>query len=278
MRRTVLITGCSSGIGLAAAKTLQAQGFDVVASARKVVDVAHLKTLGLGFVVQLDLASSDSIGQAVDKVLTYSEGRLFGLFNNGAYGLPGAVEDLSRAALRRQFETNVFGTHELTRALIPTMLTMADARIVQNSSVLGLVPMPARGAYIASKFALEGLTQTLRLELADTPIKVSIIQPGPITSRFRQNALAALEADVDIANSRHSRLYQKSLARLNSEGPAMPFTLTPDAVVKKLLHALESSNPHPCYGVTVQTHLMSFLKRVLTTRALERFILKFGKP
>ncbi len=278
MRRTVLITGCSSGIGLAAAKTLQARGFDVVASARKREDVAHLKTLGLGYAVQLDLASSESIGQAVEKVLTHGEGRLYGLFNNGAYGLPGAVEDLSREALRRQFETNVFGTHELTRAVIPTMLGMPDARIVQNSSVLGFVPMPARGAYIASKFALEGLTQTLRLELADTPIKVSIIQPGPITSRFRQNALAALEADVDVVNSRHSSLYKKSLARLNSEGPAMPFTLTPDAVVKKVLHALESSNPCPRYGVTVQTHLMSFLKRVLTTRALERFILKFGKP
>ena len=276
--KSILITGCSSGIGLAAAATLQQRNYLVVASCRKYEDVEKLKGLGLKYVVQLDLANTESIRKAVAQTLEITGGQLFALFNNGAYGLPGAVEDLTRDALRRQFETNVFGTHELTCALLPTFLAMPEARIIQNSSVLGLVAMPARGAYVASKYALEGLTDTLRLELVSTNIKVCTLEPGPITSDFRKNALAAMQRELDINNSRHSEMYARSLQRLTTVGKTMPFTLGADAVVKKLILALESHSPKPRYYVTVPTYLMGALKRILSSRWLDRFILKFGKP
>lgn len=275
-QKSILITGCSSGIGLAAAQQLSARGYDVIASCRKREDVARLRSIGLKKVLQLDLASSESIARAVDETLTFCSGNLYALFNNAAYGLPGAVEDLSRDALRRQFEVNVFGTHELTRRLIPTLLKQKHARIVQNSSVLGFVAMPNRGAYIASKFALEGLTDTLRIELAGTAIKCCLIEPGPITSAFRQNALRAFRHEIDVDASRHKLMYQQTLQRLQTPGPAMRFTLEPDAVVKVLLQALESANPKVRYRVTVPTHLLAYCKRFLSDKLLDRLIQKFG--
>lgn len=272
----VLITGCSSGIGLAAAVALKARGYCVIASCRKEADVAALLQQGFAHVLQLDLACSASIEAAVSEVLRITNGNVFALFNNGAYGLPGAVEDLSRGALRRQFETNVFGTHELTCKLLPSMLQLDDARIVQCSSVLGLVAMCNRGAYVASKFALEGLTDTLRLEMHGTSVKVSLIEPGPIESRFRKNALAHFEREIDIANSRHSAMYEQGLARMRKEGAASRFTLPPSAVVEKLVHALESRNPKPRYYVTFPTYFSGYLKRVLSTRVLDWMLRKLG--
>ena len=274
--RSILITGCSSGIGLAAALTLRERGYRVFASCRKTEDVERLRRDGFADALQLDLTSSDSIQQAVAQVLNATGGELYALFNNGAYGLPGAVEDLPREALRRQFETNVFGTHELTCRLLPTLLKQKDARIVQNSSVLGLIPMFNRGAYVASKFALEGLTDTLRLELRGTPVKVVLIEPGPILSDFRKNALMHFNAEVDIAVSRHRALYEKALQRLAKAGPAAPFTLPASAVVDKLILALEKPNPNPRYYVTVPTYLMGFLRRLLPTRLLDRVIRRLG--
>ncbi len=278
MNKSVLITGCSTGIGRDAAMTLQNSGYEVIASCRQIEDVSALRQAGIKHVVQLDLNCSESISNGFAQVLKITGGSLYALFNNAAYGLPGAVEDLTRDALRRQFETNVFGTHELTRLAIKTMVHQDDARIIQNSSVLGLVTMPARGAYAATKFALEGLTDTLRLELSDTNIKVSLIEPGPILSNFRKNSLAALEREVDYKNSRHKAMYDRSLARLHTKGAAMPFTLPASAVTKKVIHALGSKNPKPRYYVTVPTYLMGTLKRVFTTRLLDKFILKYGSP
>lgn len=274
----ILITGCSSGIGRAAALTLHKRGYQVLASCRAERDVAELRGQGLPHVLTLDLADSDSIHRAVEQALEISQGQLSALFNNGAYGLPGAVEDLPRAALRRQFETNVFGTHELTCLLLPTFLKQPRARIVQNSSVLGLVSMPNRGAYVASKFALEGLTDTLRLELVGTSVKVSLIEPGPILSRFRHNALQAFEREIDWPNSRHQAMYQKALERLRSEGPTMRFTLPESAVVDKLLHALEHNKPKARYYVTTPTYVMAGARRLLPTTWLDAFIRRFGSP
>lgn len=275
--KAILITGCSSGIGLCAAHTLQDRGYTVIASCRQENDVERLQRGGLQHVIQLDLNSSTSIKQAVAAALSIADGRLFALFNNAAYGQPGAVEDLSRNALRRQFESNLFGTHELTCELLPHFLQQADARIIQNSSILGLVAMPFRGAYNSSKFALEGLTDTLRLELKNTPVKISLIEPGPITSRFRANALQAFEAEIDIENSRHKSSYHQSLERLRKGGPTTRLTLPPEAVVKKLIHALESTSPRPRYYVTFPTHLMGGLKRITSTRLLDYLVLKLGK-
>lgn len=274
--RYILITGCSSGIGLAAAVTLRERGYQVIASCRQQKDVDSLKHQGFEHVLLLDLASSESIQEAVAQVLDITNGALFALFNNAAFGVPGAVEDLPRDALRRQFETNVFGTHELTCRLLPHMLKLGDARIVQNSSVLGLVAMFNRGAYVASKFALEGLTDTLRLELLDTSVKVSLIEPGPIISQFRKNALANFEREIDIDNSRHREMYHQGLERMRKEGPAMRFTLPPSAVVDKLIHALESPRPKARYYVTFPTYFVGYLKRILPTRALDWVVRKLG--
>jgi len=274
MTRSILITGCSSGIGLDAAIQLQQRGYQVIATVRNREHVAFLQEKGLKHVVQLDLRSSESIHSAVTKTLEITQGKLYALFNNGAYGLPGAVEDLTRDALRRQFETNLFGTHELTRALLPTLLQQPDARIIQCNSVLGIVAMPFRGAYNASKFALEGLTDTLRQELRDTPVKVVSIEPGPILTDFRKNSLQAFREEIDVAASRHRDSYEATLKRLNREGAAQPFTLGPQAVTKKLIHALESKRPKAHYYVTFPTYLMGFLKRVLSARALDAFLRK----
>jgi len=185
--RPVLITGCSSGIGYCVAHGLHKRGYNVIASARKLNDVENLRNENLQC-IQLDLDDSDSIDRAVDEALRLGNGTIYALFNNASFGQPGAVEDLSRDVLRQQFETNFFGTVELTNRILPIMRRQGFGRIIQNSSVLGLITLCYRGAYNASKFALEGLTDTLRQELADTDIHVSLIEPGPVKSRFRANA------------------------------------------------------------------------------------------
>ena len=270
-RRNILITGCSSGIGRCVAEGLRDRGYRVIATARKASDVASLREEGFESLV-LDLDSSDSIQQAAQEVLERCDGRLYALFNNGAYGQPGAVEDLSRETLRRQFETNLFGWHELTCRLIPAMRNAGEGRIIQNSSILGIIALPYRGAYVASKYALEGLSDTLRLELAGSGIQVCLIQPGPILSRFRENALVKWQQHVDAETSHHRDRYRAMLERLEKEGPAAPFTLPPDAVLKKVIHALESPRPKPRYAVTFPTYLFAVLRRLLSSRGMDRVL------
>ncbi|HED34524.1 MAG TPA: SDR family oxidoreductase [Gammaproteobacteria bacterium] len=273
--KSILITGCSSGIGLYAAQQLHQRGYQVFASARKPEDVERLGQLGLNS-LQLDLQDPLSIKNAVIRILEQTQGGLHALFNNGAYGLPGAIEDLSREALRAQFETNLFGTMELTNMILPVMRKQGHGRIIQNSSILGFAAMPYRGAYNASKFALEGLSDTLRQELYGSNIHISLIEPGPIISDFRTNALLAFNTFIDAENSPHKQQYASLLARLEKEGPAAPFTLGPDAVYKKLLHALEARRPHARYYVTAPTYIMGYLKRFLSTRAMDWVLMKAG--
>jgi len=273
--KTILITGCSSGIGACVAHGLKARGWRVFATARQAADVERLRTAGLES-LSLDLRDATSIQSAVAGVLAQTEGRLEALFNNGAYGQPGAVEDLSREALREQFETNLFGTQELTNRVIPVMRRQGGGRIVYNSSVLGLVAFPYRGAYVASKFALEGLADTLRLELAGTGIHVCLIEPGPILSRFRDNAHAAYQRHIHAENSPHREQYAAMETRLRKAGPAAPFTLPPDAVLKRVIHALESPRPRARYPVTVPTYLFSVLRRVLPVRMLDALLRRAG--
>jgi NAD(P)-dependent dehydrogenase (short-subunit alcohol dehydrogenase family) len=269
--KTILITGCSSGIGYCVASGLQQRGYRVFATARRAESVEKLNTEGFES-LQLDLDDSASIKRAVDEILLRTNGELYAVFNNGAFGLPGAVEDLSRDAIRAQFETNFFGWLELTNLLLPVMRKQGYGRIIQNSSVLGFVAMPFRGAYNSSKFAIEGLSDTLRLELKGTNIHVALLEPGPILSRFRANALLALQKYIDVENSIHSERYQQILNRLTKEGPAVPFTLPPEAVLKKVIHALESRNPRARYYVTFPTHLFAYLKRVLPTGTLDKLL------
>ncbi len=270
---SIVITGCSSGIGLCVARGLQARGYRVFATARQAGDVQRLADEGFES-LQLDLDDSASIAAAVSEVLDRTGGTLDALFNNGAYGQPGAVEDLSRDVLRAQFETNLFGWHELTRLVLPVMRRQGHGRIIQHSSVLGLVALRYRGAYNASKYALEGLTDTLRLELRDSNIQVSLIDTGPVTSRFRENAHAAFLRNIDQNNSVHRAHYQRVVARLTQSGAVVPFTLPPEAVLKKVLQALESSHPRPRYYVTFPTYLFAYLKRILSARMLDRILSK----
>lgn len=268
MDRAVLITGCSSGIGLCVARGLKKRGYRVFASARQEADVKRLQEEGFDS-LQLDYADPESIARAVGNLLEQTEGRLYGLFNNGAYGQPGAVEDIPRNVLREQFETNLFGWHDLTCRLIPTMRRQGEGRIIQNSSVLGFVALSYRGAYNASKYALEGLSDTLRLELHGTGIHISLIEPGPIESRFRANAYAQFKKNIDGKNSFHHAAYKAMEERLSKVGPAMPFTLPPEAVLKRVIHALESPRPRARYYVTFPTYLFGTLKRLLPVKALD---------
>lgn len=260
--KTIVITGCSTGIGYSTAIELRQRGHNVIATARKPADVSRLMDEGFTS-VQLDLADSESIRDAVSRIIALTDGKIDALFNNGAFGQPGAVEDLSREVLRRQFETNLFGAHELTNLLLPVMRAQGHGRIIYNSSVLGLVAMPYRGAYNASKFALEGLADTLRLELYGTSIFVSIIEPGPILSHFRQNSLALYQKNIDPTRSVHKNAYQTMAARLQKEGAAAPFTLPARAVAEKVIHALEAKRPKIRYYVTFPTYLFAILKRIL---------------
>ena len=273
MNKSILITGCSSGIGLITAKGLLERGYRVFATARKARDVEMLKDYGLD-ARHLDLADSTSIASAVTGILEATDGKLYALFNNGAYGQPGAVEDLSRTALREQFETNLFGWHELTCHIIPVMRRQGEGRIIQNSSILGFIAMPYRGAYIASKYALEGLTDTLRLELEGSGIHVSLLEPGPIESRFRANAM--WQKHIDPSHSHHRANYAAMQARLRKQGAATPFTLPAEAVLKKVIHALEHPKPRLRYPVTVPSHLFTVLRRLLSTRMLDRVMLKIS--
>ena len=269
--KSILITGCSSGIGACVAHGLRTRGHRVFATARKHEDVERLCREGLEGIV-LDLDDSVSIDGAVLEVLERTEGTLDALFNNGAYGQPGAVEDLTRDAMRAQFETNLFGTMELTNRVLPIMRRQGHGRIIQNSSVLGLVAMPYRGAYNASKFALEGLTDTMRLELRSSGIHVSLIEPGPIISNFRANAYQAFKRHIAQQISAHQIQYKAMELRLNAPGPVAPFTLPPEAVLRRVIHALESDHPRTRYYVTVPTHLFGFLRRILPSWLLDKVL------
>ncbi|RUM02604.1 SDR family oxidoreductase [Rhizobium chutanense] len=260
--RTIVVTGCSSGIGAHCARALKADGWRVFATVRKTEDLAGLEADGIEAFL-MDYARTETISELVDSVMKRSDGRIDALFNNGAYGQPGAVEDLSTSALRAQFEANFFGWHELTRQVIPAMRRRAEGRIVQCSSILGVVPYRYRGAYTASKFALEGLSITLRMELQGSGIHVSLIEPGPIATRFTANALAKIKEHIDVDNSPHAVDYVRQLARLDGSGPVNRHKLGPEAVYSVLKHALNSKNPRPHYPVTTPAKQGMVLKRLL---------------
>ena len=271
--KNVLITGCSTGIGYAAATTLHQKGYRVLATVRQADDAQPLTEQGIPYLL-LDLADSESVLNAFHQACQYFNDQIDVLFNNAAYGQPGALEDLPTSALREQFEANFFGWHELTKQVIPLMLAQGYGKIVQNSSVLGLVAMKYRGAYNASKFAIEGYTDTLRLELDNTPISISLIEPGPIESQFRANAKRMFERHIDMNNSRHYDNYQDTLSRLGKEEVTNKFTLKPDAVLRPLLDIINSSRPKSRYYVTQPTYIFGFLRRILPTSLLDKLLIK----
>ncbi|MGR3290523.1 MAG: SDR family oxidoreductase [Paracoccaceae bacterium] len=272
--KSILITGCSSGIGYDAAHGLKARGWRVFATCRAEQDCARLRDEGLES-FRLDYSDEASITTALAEVLNRTGGTLEALYNNGAYALPGAVEDLPRDGLRAIFETNLFGYHDLIRQVIPVMRAQGHGRIVNCSSILGLVTMRWRGAYTATKYAMEGLTDTLRLEMRGSGIHVSLIEPGPITAKIRENAIPHFEKWIDWENSAFADEYRTNLIpRLYESNGPDPFELPASAVTNKLIHAVESARPKPRYYVTTPTHLMGTLRRILPTRAMDWILAK----
>ncbi len=270
-RRSILITGCSSGIGANAALGLRAHGWRVFASCRQEEDCRRLRAEGFES-PRLDYADPASIESAVGEVLAATGGTLDALYNNGAHACPGAVEDLPTDALREIFEVNLFGWHDLTRRVIPVMRAQGHGRIVNCSSVLGLVGARWRGAYVATKFALEGLTETLRLEMAGTGIHVVLLEPGPVTSKFREKAIPHFERWIDWQASPHRDGYKALMDRFYASKAPDRWELPPQAVTEKLRHALESPRPQPRYFITTPTHVVGALRRALPARAMHWFM------
>lgn len=266
---SILITGCSSGIGLESALTLHQRGYQVFAGVRKTADLERLKSLGLENALIIDVDDDSSIIDAVNSVTEKTGGTLDAVFNNAGFVLAGAVEDLSREALEAQFSTNVYGPIQLIRHILPIMRRQGHGRIIQNSSILGQLAMPFRGAYNASKFALEGFTDTLRQELRDTPIHVILIEPGPIKTALRENAKQAFQQHIDTEHSIHQSKYQRMRDYFNRNEKTSGFTADPELVVKKLLHALQSKRPRTRYKVGFITQILALLKAVLPDRTFD---------
>lgn len=276
MQKIILITGCSTGIGFDAVFALKKRGYRVIASCRKHEDVQKLVKADIE-AVQLDVSDSQSIHSAFAQVMAITEGRVDVLINNAGYGQAGALEDITRDVLKKQFETNVFGLLELTNLVIPVMRRQGHGRIINVSSILGVISMPFRGAYNASKYAVEGISDTLRLELATSGIKVITIEPGPIESKFRDNVVDGSLKEINIKNSYFHKQYEFMLTEYKQKKSDSSFTKKPEAVIQCFIHAIESPRPKAKYPVTFPAHLLIFLKRILCTRTLDKFFLMISK-
>jgi NAD(P)-dependent dehydrogenase (short-subunit alcohol dehydrogenase family) len=274
-QRTILITGCSTGIGHHLSHALKRRGWRVFATCRKEADCERLEGEGLES-FRLDYEDPASIEAGFDETIQRTGGTLNALFNNGAYAIPGAAEDLPPDGMRQIFEANYFGWHDLTRRVIPVMRKQGHGRIVMNSSILGFSGLRMRAAYVSTKFALEGYTDVLRLELKGTGIEPILLEPGPIRTNIRQNAQAHYERWIDPENSVWAKAYKEVLEkRLYATDPAPdPFELSCEATTKKMIHALESPRPRARYYVTTPTYIVGILKRLLPTRMLDRVLIK----
>ncbi len=271
--RSVLVTGCSSGIGRATAELLRSKGWKVFPTARKVADLDELKQAGFD-AIKLDVASSESINVAVDWVLTKNEGKLGTVVNNAGFGMPGAIEDLSRDAMRYQFEVNLFGLQELTNRLIPVFRKQGYGRIVNVSSVVGRMSLPFMGIYSASKFALEAVSDALRVELSQDQISVSLVEPGPIKTSFSTNCAGQGEERLNTDGSKFGAAYKQYFAKRRQGGMSEDrFRLPPEAVAEKILHALESPRPKIRYCVTIPAYLGSWAARFVPASWVDRLMI-----
>ena len=267
----ILITGCSTGIGLETALVLKQNGYKVYASAREQSDVTKLENLGLN-VFKIDVTNKDDITNAL-KAIMQNDKKLDAVFNNAGFGQPGAVEDISVEVLKQQFETNVFGLHELTLQAMKIFRKQGYGKIIQHSSVLGIISLRFRGAYNASKYAIEGLTDTLRQEVANSNIYVSVINTGPVTSEFRANALKNFNANIDIENSHFSKIYSQELKkRLESKEDNTPFTLPSSSVANVVFEIMNATKPKPRYYVTKATYILGFCKRIFSTSIMDKIL------
>ncbi len=273
MQKTILITGCSTGIGYDTAHYLHKNGYRVFASARKSEDVQRLQDEGLDAYL-LDVTKPETIRQTLETILSQTDGKLYAVFNNAGYGQPGAVEDIATHVLKEQFETNLFGLHEMTRQVIPIMRAQGYGRIIQHSSVLGLISLRFRGAYNASKYAIEGLCDTLRLELDKDDIHIVTINTGPVHSNFRTNATKKYHEHIHGKPTVFADEYKKELLPYEGKKAKDPFTRNSDVVIANIIKALEDKKPKPRYYNTSATHLLGALKRILPTAVLDKILLR----
>jgi short-subunit dehydrogenase len=267
---TILITGCSSGIGHQTALFLHERGYTVFATARKEEDVLALTKLGLTSFL-LDTTKKDTITETLQKILELTNGTLDVVFNNAGFGQPGAIEDLSTEVLKEQFNTNVFGLHEVTIQVLKIMRKQGYGTIIQHSSVLGIISLKFKGAYNASKYAIEGLTDTLRLELINTNINVTVLNTGPVTSDFRKNAIQKTLDNIDIDNSRFKEMYYKNI---EADKSVVPFNIEAIEVSKIVEKIIKSKKVNPRYYITKATYILGFAKRILSTRKLDLLLNK----
>lgn len=270
--QNIVITGCSTGIGLATAQYLKSLNYKVYPTVRDENDITLLEAMGFENVMKLDVRQKDEIAKVIASVLK-EDGKIDTWFNNAGFGQAGALEDITTEVLREQFETNVFGLHECTQQLIPIMRQQGYGKIIQHSSVLGIISLFGRGSYNASKYAIEGLTDTLRLELHDTNIYPVLLNTGPITSDFRKNAMKKLKDNVAIENSFFHDYYKKSLEAKKSKVPFNEEAISVAKVVHKIILA---KKPKPRYYITKATYLLGYLKRILSTSLLDKILLKVG--
>jgi len=267
---TILITGCSSGIGYQTALYLREKGYTVFATARKEEDVSRLQKLGLTSFL-LDVTKHQTITDTLNKVLEITGGKLDIVFNNAGFGQPGALEDVSTNVLKEQFETNVFGLHEVTIQVLKIMKKQGYGTIIQHSSVLGIISLKLRGAYNASKYAIEGLTDTLRLELRNTNINITVLNTGPVTSDFRKNAIQKTLDNIDIDNSRFKEDYYKSMS---ADKSTVPFNLEAIEVAKIVEKITKTKKVNPRYYITKATYILGFAKRILSSSKLDSILNK----
>jgi short-subunit dehydrogenase len=270
--QNIVITGCSTGIGLETAKYLKEQGYKVYPTVRNEKDVPLLKTMGFEHVMKLDVRNADEIIQVINTVMQ-EDGKIDTWFNNAGFGQPGAIEDIETQFLREQFETNVFGLHECTRQIIPIMRQQGYGKIIQHSSILGLISLLGRGSYNASKYAIEGLTDTLRLELEGSNIHAVLLNTGPITSDFRKNAMQKLRENVDIENSVFKEKYLKNLSADKSK---VPFNQEAIAMAKVVHQIIVAKKPKPRYYITKASYLLAYVKRIVSTSLLDSILKKIG--
>lgn len=266
----IVITGCSTGIGFATAKYLQDHGIKVYATVRNERHLNPLRANGLEHAMKMDITKPEDISTVIENILE-EDGKIDIWFNNAGYGQPGAIEDMQTYILKEQFDVNVFGLHECTRQIIPIMREQGFGKIIQHSSVLGLVSLKARGAYSASKYAVEGLTDTLRLELKDTNIYPVLLNTGPITSNFRRTAMKKLKENIDIENSIFREEYEKSLAEKKT---SIPFNEEAESVAEVVYEIIVAKRPKPRYYITRATYLLGYFKRFLSTSRLDKTLIK----
>jgi short-subunit dehydrogenase len=270
MSASILITGCSTGIGLETAQYLKYKGYQVFTTARQEKDVEKLKSLGFEAFL-LDVREKQTIENTLKSILAITGGTLDVVFNNAGFGQPGAIEDLRTEVLKEQFDTNVFGLHEVTIQVLPIMRAQGYGKIIQHSSVLGLISLKFKGAYNASKYAIEGLTDTLRQELLDTSIQATVLNTGPVLSEFRETAKQKARDNIDIEHSRFKSSYEEHLSSVKS---TVPFTLKAVEVAKVVESIIKSKDIKPRYYITKATYILGYLKRVISTSLLDKILNK----